>query len=283
MARLPRPLAVPALVAALLAATTARAQTLQQAAIQDRPRLAITASGNVRDVLGKPDQSASATGSISMRYTGNTYLITTLVNVAARIDTITESYGASLLPPASGRGLNAGLLDIRRRNLPFLGGRCQEAPERGFITYACRIGVHHYTSVSSLRWATELRDDAVTATADVPVIGTGTGLSYRFFSGRVGTGDPPATAGILLDIGFATRSVRGDLLAQGPLRTRLLGSSDRDFRGLEGGLTLEYNNLRAGITYYSLGGGVSGLSRGQVVAGISIEAVLNQGRATEDK
>jgi hypothetical protein len=63
----------------------------------------------------------------------------------------------------------------------------------------------------------------------------------------------------------------------------LLGDTKRNFFGFEFGLGLEYNEIKAGLSYYRMNGNVAGLSHGQVVAGISIQANLNSGNVQPEQ
>jgi hypothetical protein len=118
---------------------------------------------------------------------------------------------------------------------------------------------------------------AVLKALNVPVLGFGVGFSYTFASETIGASGDRKGVGMVLDVGFSSRHLRGDLYDQGQLRQALLSTDDRNFYGYEIGLNLQYDQLRAGFTYYRLSGGVAGFSNGQVVAGVSIQANLNSG------
>jgi hypothetical protein len=265
--------------------TAAYGQTLQRLFPATRSRIEVFVDGNLKNVIGEPGEGTNAAGSLGIRYVGKTYLATGLINVAGTGDTITQAFGATMLAPSSGTGLNAGLLDIRRRHLwPSWDETCRRLhQEQDRHPLRCNIGIHLYASASSARWATQVDSNGVVVEAvGVPVLGTGLGLSYTFATGSIGTADDPKGVGMVLDVGLATRHLRGDLFDQTPTRLALLSSTDRDFYGYEIGLSLQYDQLRAGFTYYRLTGDVPGLSDGQVVAGVSLQANLNSGELNRE-
>jgi hypothetical protein len=278
-----------------LLAAPLRAQTLQAIAASEPPRIQIFLSGSLRDVVGQEGGGSTGTGALGMRYIGPAYVATGLINVAGSFDTLTSGVGSTMLPPANGRGFNAGLLDIRRRYLFGRDDRCGRvarlAPTADTLRaqgkpvpvsmqgrLACALGLHTYIGVSTGRWATALdpATDTVTETIDVPVWGAGIGLTYTFIDRRMEDKD----VAMVLDAGIATRHLRGDLAAdrRDALRTTLLGTAKRNFYGPEVGLGLQYENITASLTYYFFGSDIDGFSHGQVVAGVSIQASLNDWR-----
>jgi hypothetical protein len=264
------------------------AQTLQAIAASEPPRIQIFLSGSIRDVVGQQSEGATGTGSLGMRYIGPSYVATGMINVAGAVDTLTAGFGATMLPPANGRGFNAGLLDVRRRYLFGMDKKCSAvarfAPRadtlraRGEAVPKDSLGLHTYLGVSTGRWATARDPDtqAVTETLDVPVWGAGIGLTYTFIDRRLEDKD----VAMVLDVGLATRRLRGDLAAdrREGLRDALLLTTKRDFYGPEVGLGLQYENITASLTYYFFGSDIDGFSHGQVVAGVSIQASLNDWR-----
>ena len=252
------------------------AQTLQEFSGAKKATVTIFADGGVRSVVGQPAGATSSTGSLGVNFRGSSYVVSGVVNVLSRSDTISSGYGASLLPPASGRSFNSALLDVRRPILPGLDEKCTKEPK----DRVCQFGLHMYASASASTWATA--KDATgkpTAVTDVPVWGSGLGAYYTFFDG--GVKDTTTRVAMALDATLASRHLRGDLSAadatNAALRKAILGTSGKDFNGLEIGLNIRYNELNAGLTYYSFGGDVAGLSHGQVVAAISVRATLNSG------
>lgn len=267
-------------------------QTLQAIASSAPPRVQIFLSGSLRDVVGQSGDGGSGSGALGMRYIGPTYIATGLINVAGTFDTLTAGLGATMLPPANGRGFNAGVIDVRRRFLPGQTDRCQRIkrlePEaerlrasgatvpdsmRGRVI--CSIGLHGYLGVSTGRWAVG-RDpvtDSVTSSLDVPVWGAGLGLSYTFINDHFEDKD----VAMVFDVGIATRHLRGDLAAdsRAALRDSLIGTRKRNYIGLEAGLALQYENITSSLSYYFFGSDIDGFSHGQVVAGVSIQASLN--------
>lgn len=268
-----------ALLLAAARAVPLGAQTLQELSpSRHGSEVTVFVAGNVRDVVGESGGAASTTGALGLTFRGPTYIVTGVVNALARSDTVTRAYGATLLPPATGRAFNSALVDVRRPYLPGLG--CA-ADQGGVRARLCQVGLHAYAFASSTTWATAVdADGAATAAAEVPVWGDGIGGSYRFFDGYL---PDSSHVGMALDAMLARRHLRGDFGAPAgdALRSTLLGSRDRDFTGLETAVNLRYNEMNAGLTYYYFGGDVPGFSRGQIVAAVSVRARLNGGAYSE--
>jgi len=259
---------------------TLQAQTLQALGTTtgNAQYVEVFAEGNLRNVVSQPSDVTSATGSLGMRYRGSTYIASGLINIAGASDTVSTGLGATLLAPSAGKALNAGLLDIRRRFIPFLGKDCDQPKMSTKVR--CHFGLHFYASIASWRWATTTDSTGAALTAEqVPVWGSGWGFSYTFFDGSIREAAPQESRNVamVLDAALATRHLRGDLFQQDSLRLRLLGDDRRNFSGLEIGLNLQYRELRSGITYYFMNGDVPGFSHGQVVAGVSVQANLTGG------
>lgn len=266
----------------VLTATPLAAQTLQPGAtvrpdslqrlrgISPPPHIDIFASGAVRDV-SKTDNASAVSGSLGLRYRGNAFVVAGIVNVASKEDTVRAGFASTMLPPAAGRALNSGLLDIRAPRLPlrWLDDHCADNEDR----ILCHIGLHVYLSASTGRWATAFgTDSAVTGSVLVPTWGKGYGLSYTFVNGTLSDSN---SVSLTFDFMRATRHLRGDLNGQDDLRVSLLGTDDRNFAGWESSLNIQYNTILAGLTYYYMDGTMSGFSRGQIVAGVSIHSNLN--------
>ena len=251
------------------------------------PRLQIFADGNVKDVLGSKDVPASISGALGMRYSGNLFDVTGLVNVAGTSDTVTSGYGATLLVPAAGRGLNAASLTIRRRLHPWMDPTCA----RHDYGLTCNAGIRVNASASTRRWATGTRDSVpegqtdtirIVTAEDVPMWGLGVGVWYAFFDDYIETSDGEKHAvAMLLDLGVIRRAIRGDIAGDSEereqLRDSLLTTTKTHFDGFEIGLSLVYDELRSNFTYYYLNRKVEGLSRGQIVATVEIRAPLSSG------
>lgn len=268
--------------------SVAKAQTLQLDAItRAEPRVEVFGDGNVKGTVGQDNEATAASGSLGMRYNDGTFVVTGLINIAGTHSTATRSLGATLLSPATGGPLNAGLVDLRMPHLLSV-TTCRAKNLNSWNSALCTFGFHIYGSVATTRWATRTNaGGAVTDSADVPFWGFGIGPSVTFFTGKLGQGDDAKPVSMVLDAGFVSRHLRGDLFSQDTLRSRLLGGTKKDFYGLEFGLGLQFGNVRSGFSYYFLNGDVAGLSHGQVVAGVSIQANLIGGpvghEADEDK
>ncbi len=268
------------LVLTFLGAAPAGAQTLQEfsGTRPGHPEVVLFGDGGVRNVVGQPSDATSTTGSLGVTFRGSRYVVTGVVNVLARSDTITAGYGASMLAPASGRAFESALLEVRRPHLFGYDARCAD----GDPSRMCQLGLRAYVAASATRWGYQKNAEGVpAAVADVPVWATGLGGYYRFFDGFVGDSNRVAMG---LDVTWATRHVRGDLAASDAAavnaRTTILGSTRVNFDGLETGLNIRYNEIDAGLTYYWFSGQIAGFSGGQIVAAISVRARLNSGPFT---
>lgn len=244
-------------------------------ALKDSVVIAIMADGNVRTVLtakgDAPTPTAGALGLSFGRYNSN---FTVLVNVVGRVDSVTADFGASLLPPTSGGATSSrlsALIDFRQL--------FRKAMRIGPISLANGFGWHVYLSGAPVAWVD-------TATTNHPsykafVIGAGLQLSREVYNQDVaGT-----SVSVVFDGGPALRSLKGDVTSTNPtradLRTRLLGTANRDFLGLETGLTIQMKEVRMGVSYYHFGGQVDGLSNGQAVFGFSVANSFFAGRTTK--
>jgi hypothetical protein len=267
---------------ALLCVRRADAQTLQLEAItRASPEVEVFGDGNVKGTVGQADNATAAAGSLGMRYNDGTFVVTGSINIAGTHSTVIKSPGASLLSPATGGPLNAGLIDLRLPHLLSI-STCRAGNLSAWRSALCTFGLHVYGSAATSRWATRLGEDgAVIDSVDVPYWGFGIGPSVTFFSGTIKTGTTDKAVSMVLDAGFVSRHLRGDLFSQDTLRTRLLTTGKKDFYGLELGLGLQFGNVRSGFSYYFLNGDVPGLSHGQVVAGVSIQASLLGGPVNE--
>lgn len=241
-----------------------------------RPILAeLYADANVRRTVGQAEGGQVAAGSLGAFFMGGTWALDFFVNTVGTTTAIRGDYGPSILAPGAGGSFNAGLIEGRR----LIG----DSDNRR------RFGVRGYASVSAGRW-----QPTDTLRSPVGFVGTGLG-GGGFFSigGRVpaevvdksdGSTKPGfKSLSAVLDVGAAYRSVGGDISDAQSRDTNLVKL--RDEIGLatmrrwapEIGVTIAFNDLKAGITWYRFGGRMRGFSRGQVVAGISVQSALASG------
>ena len=287
------------------------AQTLQRLAPRDRDSAVIQvfADGNVKNALANPGAATSASGSLGLRYAGPTFVASGTINVGGTKDTLTQGFGTSLLAPATGSALSAGVLEIRRRHIwglettstydatgsvrktsddQIARASCDDPTLRwSERDIRCNFGLRLYFTGASALWATQIDTvppaaGSTTATpttkirsaVNVPAVGAGLGGSYTFFTGQSNKNE----AAMVLDFGVAWRGVRGDLIStsRAALRESLSGTKTTDFFGAEIGLGMQFNQLSANMTYYRMSGSMDGFSRGQLVAGVSIQTNLNE-------
>ncbi len=279
----------------LVVGSPAFAQSLR-ASSSGPNRIVVFADGNLRAALGQDDAAQSAAGSLGVGYRSGHLGAQFVINAVGQATPIRENFGSSILAPGSGTSLSAGLLEVT-----------YELSDRGTIPICGTFIGRGYASVSSAEWV----DTATTNTQEeqrygVVSGGGGIGLRCEFFGGQVV--NPPRTntvevanhpartdsvevvdpldsveganeVAVYLDLGLALRTIGGDIAstANDALRTRLLGSDKSLRAGLELGLGIQVNGLKAGLTFYGFGGEVPGLSDGQVIAGFAVQTPIFQG------
>jgi hypothetical protein len=251
-------------------------------------QLELYADGNIKDVLGTSKTKPAINGALGLKFIGNRFEATGLVNIAGTVDTVRRGYGASMLTPGTGHGLNAALLEV------IMSRREWRDPACAMYSYplACNIRLRLQLSASTKRWLTAQgklappvgKTDSVDfiETRDVPIWGADVGVSYKFVDEAIAISDSvKQTASMILDIGYSHRALRGDISGDSTtviaLRNTLLGTRNIDYPGLSVGITLTYGMLRSQFTYMRLRGAANGLSRGQVVATAEIRAPLASG------
>lgn len=233
--------------------------------------VALYADGSIRQTIEKKDGASPVAGSVGLSRDDGRSVVSLQINVAASADTVRSSYGGSILTPGTGGALSSGLIDFRLR---------PDSTRKRFG----RFGAHFYMSVASTRWATEFSppdsatgDSLVSATTDAAIMGVGAQLTIEILNGELS--NTPIYAAI--DFGVSARQLFGDIAnseaeAQA-LKQRLYGSTRETFAGLELGLVIQVNNIKAGLTYYFYDGDSRGLTDGQVVAGFGIQSNIFSG------
>ena len=275
-----------------------QAQGLRTAAFlpRDMKYVEVFADGNLKDAIAQDRSVQMASGSVGVTYATDRTLASFLINAVGTASPLTENFGSSLLAPASGGSLSAGMIDVTFR--PFLRYRKpergdQNASEPGGL--ARRLATRWYLSISSAKWTD------VTASeeneAELPVIGAvaagmGTGIRYFFVSGFLNDRNRdlprPENVGdlaglnpvaVYFDLGPVMRWLGGDIGSDtnSTVRRALFGPGRRTRVGLEAGLGIQYQGMKAGLTYYWFDGENSGFSDGQVIAGFSVQTALMRG------
>jgi len=295
LSRLPRAL----LLTALSVATLNRAvdaQTLQTLAARRAPadtacsdslktNTAVYLSGALTGAKDSSNATA-ATGALGISHLSRTWSFSGQINVAAKVDTVRDGFGASLLTPGSGKALTTGLFDWRRPIARFFG--CS-LPTRlpHLIREAVeddRLKARVYGTVSSSVWSLPAAGAQPAEAVSVVPIGFGLGLAYTLINETIN--EKPVAAGFVF--GFSRRLIHGDIAGEshGLQRQAILGTSKDSFSGYEAGLELQFAQISGGVTFYSFprAATVPGFSRGQVVAGFSIRSnVLEKDTTTAKK
>lgn len=253
--------ALPVVILLALMSGPTPAQTLT--AVDFRPdagsdskgKVEVFADGNFKSVLEDGADVGSITGAIGVRYVGSDYLLTAQISVAATSDTIRSGWGSTLLNPAVGRTLRAGLLEVQYTGWTWA----------GFHPRA-------YTSVSSSVWAAVLDGEEQEQAQATTALGLGIGL-VRVLVDPSWTDRDVAVTG---EIGITLRWLQGDVANDelADFKTATLGVDDERWWGPEIGFTIQVKDVVAGLTYYFFDTDVPGFSDGQVAAGVSLKAAI---------
>lgn len=271
----------PFLLAEEAVTDAAAAETVDRAEeIRSSPYVSVFADGGVRSGVDGTAESSSATGSLGVtiarevsREPGYKSVDTGLfqVSVIGTSEGVRERFGNSLLAPASGSTLSAGLIE----------GRFGDVMRWGQVG----IDVRAYGSVATTEWIVPTGEEGTfepggeEQTLSVGVLGAGVLFGTTLLEGQIAGN---TNVGVVLDVGLSLRSLLGELTtsANGPLRASLFNESEaRVFGGLELGFGVQVNGVTAGLNLYQyLGGEIPGVNDGQVVAGIAVKAPISSGR-----
>jgi hypothetical protein len=270
-----RPALAVSVLSAALWVSPARAQGLSDFIFKRSPgskdTVTVFADGNLRSAVGQGEDATLASGDLGLRVRKETVLLSLRIAATGTGQALRERQAAAILVPGTGSSLNAGYGEIR----------ITTSKEGAFV----QSGLRGYVSVTTAQWTDTLTDRTVGAL----VGGAGVGGFVNLFGGTLG-GTPPANPGeaqgagktrvaAVLDLGLAWRTLGGDIadVTNEDVLIDLFDSAAKNRLGLEAGLALQLNDLKAGLTYYLFGGSVPGLSRGQVVAGFSVAVPLISG------
>ncbi|WP_432328154.1 hypothetical protein ACRQ5D_34310 [Mucilaginibacter sp. P25] len=230
------------------------------------PSLAIFATGDVRGVAaGTTDPTAATgTGTIGFTYASPKTIYTIKIAVASTQDTIKSGYGAFLLSPSNGSPLKSGLFEVFRK-----------------LDWDDQSWLHFYVTGATSTW--QIAQDATTKVVTAKSASTvGAALLYRrqIINGTIG--NTGVEGGY--ELGISGRWIEGDVrnllqTEDGTKQYLNVFPSKRDhFLGFEGGFSLSFGQITAGLQAYYLfpksGESVDGLSGLQITAGISIRADL---------
>jgi hypothetical protein len=265
--------------------TEATGQTLVHSHVRnvgpDTVVVTFFADGAVKNAIDQNTDALNASGSLGLSVATSGYDMTLLMKVAADRKPMRSNFGSTLLAPmvGTGVGINAALIDIRLPDaftrLGLRGNRESRfsAPTR----WISRMDLHTYASLSSSSWfvgdtAAQRRYGAADSVIGVATVGLGLLAYHDFLNQTIGDGNEVSMG---WEAGFAYRQIFGDLArsAYDSLKLDLLGTPGEAVYGLEAGLYLQVNRVKAGATYYLFpdprGHDVNGVTDGQVVIAIS--------------
>ncbi len=252
------------------------AQELRSVSFGDRnrPYIELFADANLKSVLaqntgGNPQTAAASLG---LMYRTESVVANLLVNAIGQAGPVRRNVGASLLAPAAGPSLSAGLLDLAFR-IGSLGPLCQD------------LGLHAYGSVSSAKWAYSSGGSETEYGAVIG--GAGGTLRCVMFSGPLSSSDASSSSSeggenrvaAYLEAGSSFRTIGGEVAdaTNDAVRFALLGTVEKPQWGVEATFGVEFNGVKAALTYYGFWNVVRGMSDGQVLAGFSVQSALFRG------
>jgi hypothetical protein len=225
-------------------------------------RTIIGASGEIKSSIENQSNS-EATGVLKIRFEKPNgdwgYQVTGSIGILATDDTISSDYGSSLLIPQSGK--SSAVLDIAFYQFwdSFLG---RDLP----IIY------RFYTYISTTTWAQNI-DDRTSYSENGSIFGYGLLVGLQLFSSQ--DANNKNNAAITFQIGYARRSIFGDLSYNQNTLQNFLNSDSDTWGGFEVGFMTYYKGINVGLSYYYFGDDdISGFSNGQVTGGISFSIDL---------
>jgi hypothetical protein len=193
---------------------------------------------------------------------------TVQLNVAAKADTIKGNFGVSILAPATGGFLQAGLIDFRVPHAFRLAG----------LGY---LGPHFYASVSTSNWLLPPDPTGIERTFQATALGLGAGVYKQLLRNDLsGT-----FVSVGLDVGLAYRGLYGDLASKNDTAFRgiFLETEKKHFLGPEVGFNMQVGQLKGALHFYYFACDVPGLGRGQVVAGFAIQGDIIARRVVRER
>jgi hypothetical protein len=230
------------------------------------PYAILFANGDIRGVAtDEEEKPVPGTGSIGISISQGKRTWQASMAVASTLDTITSGHGSAVLSPGTGRGLRSGVLALR-----------------GPVRY---LGVgpwQAYGSLSRYTWRASVPVEGggtTTETADASVIGLGLLKVWRLGCCRVFDNNVSLT----VMSGPAYRNVGGNLEGHRALRVAALGTSKRNYAGLESGLEIVMGRVTGMLQLYNLlaidkaSAKVDGLTHSQIVAAFSVSGEAFRG------
>lgn len=221
---------------------------------------AVYLDGAIR-TADKSGEAAATTGSLGINLARGRWQFVTQINIVAATDTIREAPGKSLLVPGSG-GFRNGLLEGRAK------------------LWKSSFFARGYYSLSSFTWELPAMAGLAVTPVAANILGSGVGVVWQLADGRVENLDN-SHLHVELNAGVMNRTLRGDVAdpALTLRRSDFMGVQSLTYTGLEWGMAISYNDLRASINYYTFprASAVRGFTRGQAVAGFAISTSIIEG------
>lgn len=268
----------------------------------------VFADGSLRSAVGKDEDATLASGALGVEVKKQTVLLSLRITTTGTAQPLRERHAAAILVPGTGSSLNAGYGEIRITSSQA--GAFFQSGLRGYVsvtttewtdTLANRtvgalvggIGIGGFVNLFGGTLGAPLKpakpdrnEDAAAdsslapAEADSAAVPAATeGALDEGSAAQEPNGAQRTRVAGVLDLGLAWRTLGGDIVSRAnqDVLENLFNSDAKNRLGLEIGVALQVNDLKAGLTYYLFGGSVPGLSRGQVVAGFSVAVPLIKG------
>lgn len=255
----------------------------------DGTQFFISAEGNIQGVLtNSSDEANGNTGALGLKIikrkknepdiTGSEFLAK--ITLTGNADTVGNEFGASILNPLTGS--RSAYIDWRLWKNDLNINDLLPWNWLKLVKNLSKLNLHLYGGIASKVWVS----DSLNLSKKVTSIAWGIQYFYDFLKYK---GDDGPFAAIL-DVGIASRGILGDITGSEnkEFRMDVLGTDIRNTYGFEIGLTLIVKNLKANFNYLNLfsltktDAKINGLTHGQIVAGISIQADINLNKQTPE-
>jgi hypothetical protein len=246
----------------------------------DNTKVYISAEGNIQGIItNSSDETTTNTGAIGVFIVNKSESTQEIVNtlnsssefsakitIASSADTIRNEFGGAMLNP--GTGSQSAYIEWRGWKLKY---RPWWDP-RGWLN------LHFYGVISSGTWAADNISKRVTTVA------WGIHTFHDFINREIANN----RIIVRLDAGIVSRGILGDISGteNEEFRKGVLGTDKRNFYGIEAGLTIQINSVKAFFNYLYLrpletSDKVPGLTDGQVLAGFTIQANIMEALSSE--
>jgi len=253
--------------AALIAEQVRQKALAMTNAIGFVPKVSVFLEGNVKALAsGTAAKGTAANGTMGLFVERESFTAAGAINVASTVDSVTDGFATLVLSPANGKGLLAGVFDVRQR---------MSRAGKEFC-------LHYYLAGSQSTWYNFATDAGSSSTRERAAIwGLGALGSWDILADVLKESPVALTA----EGGIAVRAISGDIARNAAFRERIgvIGDSRKLFGGLELGMKLQYKDFIGAMQVYRLNGHSKGISGLQLVGGISARTSILSGEVGKAK